>query len=141
MSKRRRLYDNIIKSYVYAFAVKHGFIEKDEPLPVDAIYGGVVFLGDLTFAIDDIMHDMDSNIPKGVILEWYDYAYDVTTNGYTHVSYRSYLRGFRHKKRTFIKEMCYRFKAKLKWVFRKRLPRKDKVMLRKRVDDIVGDYK
>lgn len=136
MNWRRRSYESILKSYAYDFAKKQGFIEDNEGLPRDCMQYNFFEMGDMYFNIDDIMYDIDHLIPSGKIIEWYEYNLEMVMDGYKNINYESYLNGFRHVKRSWMKERLYRAKKKLSWLFRKRLSRKEKRMMRQRFDDM-----
>lgn len=137
MNWRRRAYEGLLRGYVYDFAIKQGFLEKNEILPRDCMDYGFVELGDMYFSIDDIIYDIDYRIPSGRIFEWYDYNLEMMMDGYNSVNYQSYLKGFRHEKRSWIKECLYRAKKKLTRVTRKRLTRKEKKDIKHRVMQMI----
>lgn len=116
-----KFYNNAASNLVEAFLVKQGLTNDDgNPVsfePMDGKYYNFIEVADYYLSIDDILTDMDKNIEKGVFFQWYDCSIEWTCNGYRNVNYNSYLMGFRHKKRSWIKEFVYTFKksAKLRW--------------------------
>lgn len=81
-----------IDDIIDAFAVKQdlefqGFVSDD-------IFGIADFGGTYFFNISDIYHDLISNQPKGLIVEWLD---DCLDNQEQTINYRSYCMGLRFK--------------------------------------------
>lgn len=132
MNWRRRAYEGILRGYAYDFGMKHGFLEKGDSLPRDCMNYGFVEFADMYFDINDIIYDIDHRIPKGKIIEWYDYNLEMLMDGYKSVNYQSYLKGFRHVKRSLLKEFLYRAKKKLSRLSRKPLTRKEKKIIKQR---------
>ena len=57
--------------------------------------GGIAECSDFYFNFVDIVKDIDRNIEKGVIIDWY---YSNTDNENNYINYNSWLMGLRHDK-------------------------------------------
>lgn len=55
-----------------------------------ACFGGDIFLD-----FDDIIHDLNNYVPKGLIIDWY---FEQLDNECTKINYRSYIMGARFEK-------------------------------------------
>ena len=111
---RRDAYDTIIMSYVNDFALKQGLRESDEMLRKDCISNGFVEICDMYFNFDDIVYDIDNNIPENKIIQWYDYNMLMVLRGYNSINYKSYCYGYRHKERGKISEFTYNLRTEIK---------------------------
>lgn len=81
-----------VEAVVYEFEVKQGvefsgFVGND-------IVGLVSFNDDLFFNLSDIVLDLFTNQPIGLIIEWY---YDCLDNQEKTINYKSYVSGLRFK--------------------------------------------
>lgn len=86
----KRNFNAVAKQYVERFLVKQGYEENGIPFDYDWIaddVGGVISVSDLFINFNDIRLDMDSDIPSGVYIEYYD---SVIENG-SNMNYRTYL--------------------------------------------------
>lgn len=82
-------YNLLCNEYIRKFEKKHD-------LSCDGWVGGTIggiaeFINQYFFNLDDIVYDINNNLPKDMITDWQDHCleYDVTIN------YRSYSKGLR----------------------------------------------
>lgn len=78
--------EKILKEYIDLFCEKQGlnfdFCVQDDYL------GVICFNYDLFINISDIIHDIDNNISKGLILEWYNYTLEINQ----FINYKTWLK-------------------------------------------------
>ena len=87
-SLQLRYYD-VVSEYMELFIEKQ---DMDFDFWVGDIVGGIASMGDHFFSFDDIRLDIDGIIPKGVILDWYDYTVYNNENGAKDMNYITYLK-------------------------------------------------
>jgi len=115
----KKSYETIRDNYVLNFLNKNDWELNMSDIKDECYYiGGVVSYGDYYFDFDDIRYDVDNDIPKGEYFKYYDYVLEHSMNGYPNINYKTYLMGYRHKKRTPYKEFMYRFKNRIKSIKR-----------------------
>lgn len=86
-------YEIIVDKYLDKFCKKQGFDKKHGYWVGDRV-GDIFDINSYFFSFDDIRLDVDNNVPKGKIIEWYD------DNDYFNkkvINYESYLKGLRVK--------------------------------------------
>jgi hypothetical protein len=84
----RQHYENICNAYVNEFCAKQ---EMDLNGWIGGEVGGVTECSDFFFDFRDIVRDIDTEQPKGLIIDWY---YD-NLEGRRFINYDSYIRGLR----------------------------------------------
>lgn len=139
-------YDSSLDDLIKAFLIKQGYTEDDEgkiALEYEFISEDapdIVCVSDWFINISDIYYDMAHNIEAGKIFEWQDYNLSYGANGYRYVNYRSYLLGYRHKKRTKFQDVVYYTKEWLerKWFYLRylRTNLKTRKMMKQRFKEI-----
>ena len=85
-------YEKVCMNYIKVFEKKHDFDFYDW---IDGVGNNADFNGDYVFHFSDVKHDIDNNIEKGKILEWYDYCLGIYSETKRFVNYESYLMGAR----------------------------------------------
>jgi len=102
ISKLKQDYHNACNAYVAAFEKKQGC---NLEMWIGDEIGGVASFGDiLCFSISDIIEDINSNYPKGLIIKWLedtiDASYDKESNNYfderPYINLKSYAMGARY---------------------------------------------
>lgn len=86
-------YKKICNEYVERFCQKQ-FFDLSECSWVSDVAGGILYCGDFYFDFADIVLDIDSDQPKGQIIDWY---YDIVDNYPKSINYFSYTKGLRFK--------------------------------------------
>lgn len=80
-------YNKIVEKYLEIFYEKHGleleYWVQDNP-------GTIGQFGDYFFGFDDIRYDIDNNIPKDRLIEWYDFNLEYSEKTGHSVNYRSF---------------------------------------------------
>lgn len=88
----RKKLDEILKKYIKLFEKKHSlnfeFAVNDDLLDVIS-FGSVYF-----FSIDDIIFDIDTNQPKGLIIQWLEESLEYKDKI---INYKSYSKGLRYE--------------------------------------------
>lgn len=89
----RKKLNKILKKYIKKFEKKHGltfeFAVEDDLMDV-ICFGDVLF-----FSIHDIIYDIDTKQPKGLIIEWlYDSMYQDK-----YINFQSYSKGLRYEQK------------------------------------------
>lgn len=91
----KKKFGDACNEYLVKFCKKHGF----DPECADWVGndpGTIVSIGDYYFDFQDIKHDIDNNVPKGKMIEYYDYSLEEYMNTGSHgVNYRAFLKGAR----------------------------------------------
>lgn len=61
--------------------------------------GECAVFGDLSFTFSDIVYDINTKQPKGLILKWYEDSvdYQLANPNKSNINYFSYSKGLRHK--------------------------------------------
>lgn len=91
----KKKFGECCNEYLLKFCKKHGF-DPDDAYWVADDPGTIVSIGDYCFDFQDIKHDIDNNVPKGKMIEYYDYSYEkYVTTGNSGVNYRSFILGMR----------------------------------------------
>ena len=87
-------YRNICNEYLQRFCVKQGFDYEPTDTWVAGNAGDCDNVGDFYFGFDEIRYDIDNDIPKGKIIEWYDYTLETSMLGLPlRINYPSYCKG------------------------------------------------
>lgn len=89
MKQLKQKYEEVCNEYVKRFCKKQG-IEFDGW--VANIVGEVAYCNDFYFNFQDIVLDVNSKQPKGLIIDWY---YDSIDNHPKAINYYSYIKGLR----------------------------------------------
>ena len=89
MSKLKENYKKACTDYIDVFCKQQGFEFENW---VGDIIGEIAVCGDMYFNFNDIVHHIDTNQPKGLIIDWY---YDCVDNEAQTINYRSYCMGLR----------------------------------------------
>ena len=88
------------------FLIKQGYVESDgkvfdyESMHSNGVYSYIV-VGDDYLYIEDAILDLELDTTVGVFFDWYYYTLEWSLDGYSDVSYQSYINGFRHTERGF----------------------------------------
>jgi hypothetical protein len=88
----KELYESACNGYVELFSKKQG-IEFDGWVG-DEVGGIASFIHQYFFDISEIVYDINTNQPKGLIIEWQQ---DMIENGNVEINYYSYSKGLRLK--------------------------------------------
>ena len=67
----KQKYEQACNEYVEEFYKKQGFDHRDASWVADQV-GGIILIGDFYFTFMDIVWDINSNQPKGLIIKWHD---------------------------------------------------------------------
>lgn len=78
--------DCAILLYIDAFIQKHELVFEHE---INDDLTDMLCFGEYHFTLNDIVHDIDTNQPKGLILEWHDTD--------TIINFKSYCMGLRNE--------------------------------------------
>ena len=87
----RKKLDKILKKYIKKFEKKHDCYF--EYAVVDDLMGVICFGDVLFFDIADIIYDIDTKQPKGLIIDW---LYD-SINQDKYINFQSYSKGLRYE--------------------------------------------
>jgi hypothetical protein len=86
-------YEKCVNDYTKLFCDKQGFDLEfwctDRP-------GSVGCFGDYFFDFNDIVFDVNTNQPKGQIIQWYDESVSNVLAGGCRINYLSYTKGIRY---------------------------------------------
>ncbi len=91
IAKLKKQYEEVCHEYIKKFCKKQGF-EFDRWIGKDI--GGISVFGDYCFTLADIIWDINSNQPKGLILQWQNDCIESPTKS---INYYSYSKGLRFK--------------------------------------------
>lgn len=87
----RKKLNKILKKYIKKFEKKHDC--RFEHAVSDNLMGIICFGDVLFFDINDIIYDIDTNQPKGLIIDWlYDGIYQDN-----YINFKSYSKGLRYE--------------------------------------------
>ena len=87
-------YRNICNEYLQRFCIKQGYLYEQDDAWVAGNAGGCATIGDYVFGFDEIRYDIDNDIPKGKIIEWYDYTLETSMLDLPlRINYPSYCKG------------------------------------------------
>ena len=92
IQKARKKLDKAIKVYVKAFCKKQ---DMEFRYWVADQTGGVAAIADHFFDFQDILLDIDTQQPKGLILKWYDAHMNAIHSGKESFNYKSWTMGYR----------------------------------------------
>lgn len=67
--ERKRMFGRVATLYLEAFAEKHDL--RFEFWVADDV-GDTACFGDYFFHLDDMRYDLDNDLPKGMVIEWYE---------------------------------------------------------------------
>ena len=97
IAKLKAQYEAICNEYVQKFANKQG-LEFDKDAWVGGTVGGIVCLSDYFFDLADIVLDINTRQPKGLILKWQNDSIEAhMENPFTeNINYYSYSKGLRY---------------------------------------------
>jgi len=84
-------FDKIANKYLKKFMEKHGF-ENPDMWWVAGMVGTTLFVNDYFLNFEDIRYDLDNEIEKEMLFEWY--YYNLEKQEYN-INYKSYLSGGR----------------------------------------------
>lgn len=87
-------YEQICNEIVKEFCKKQE-LDFDPEMWVAGEVGGVICLGDYYFNLLDIVRDLKTMQPKGLILDWYNETLDEKDEG-IYINYKSYTMGLRY---------------------------------------------
>jgi len=93
MQELKKEFESIVEKYIDSFCQKQE-IDKKVLYWIGGEIGGVLEVSDCFFDFLDIITDIDTNQPKGLIFDWHnenDYINDKIIN------YQSYIKGLRVK--------------------------------------------
>ena len=85
----KRKYEEACNEYLQIFCEKQGM---DNEGWVGDFVGGIAICSDFYFNISDIIIDIDTDQPKGSIINWY---FDNLEHPEKHINYYSYSKGLR----------------------------------------------
>lgn len=89
-----RTYEQSVNALVKAFCQKQ-YVKFDVDMWADRV-GGVILIRDYYYLnFSDIYYDMETEQPKGMIFDWYNYLEHNKDKSF--VNYESYIKGFRHE--------------------------------------------
>ena len=87
-------YRNICNEYLQRFCVKQGFDYEPNDTWVAGNAGDCANIEDFYFSFEEIRYDIDNDIPKGKIIEWYDYTLETSMLGLPlRINYPSFCKG------------------------------------------------
>jgi hypothetical protein len=89
LNELKKQYEFVCNEYVKQFCKKQ---EMDFEGWIADIVGSVACCGDFCFSFQDIVWDMNSNQPKGAIVDWYYSNLKIPGKS---INYYSYTQGFR----------------------------------------------
>ena len=89
IEKLKKQYEGCCNQYAKAFCKKQGF-EFDGFVGDDI--GGIVMCNDMFLNLHDVVWDVNSNQPKGLISEWYYSCFEDPQNS---INYFAYTKGVR----------------------------------------------
>lgn len=90
LDQLKKQYEDVVSEYVQKFCNKQGL--EFEHWIGDNI-GGIACFGDIFYYnLQDVIWDVNSKQPKGLIIEW---LYDSINNPEKSINYYSYSKGFR----------------------------------------------
>ena len=87
----RNKLDKVLGKYIRKFEKKHGL--RFEFAVADDLMGVICFGDVLFFDINNIIYDIDTKQPKGLIIDW---LYD-TMNQDKYINFQSYSKGLRYE--------------------------------------------
>jgi hypothetical protein len=85
-------YEKAVESYAIAFCEKHGFDLKDADW-VNNEPGTILCVADYFFDFREIKYDIDNDVPKEMMIRYYDYCLDLHHTGGKPVNYKNWLNG------------------------------------------------
>ena len=89
MKRLKEQFNKITEEYLSSFSKKHD-LEFDGWVG-DRI-GEIATFGDYFFNFDDIRYDLDNDIQKEIIFEWYDISIDLALSDKPVVNYRDFVK-------------------------------------------------
>lgn len=89
----RKQLDKILKQYIRCFEKKHGLTF--EFAVSNDLMGTISFGCVYYFSINDIIFDIENDLPKHLIVDWLD---DSLENEGNYINLKSYSKGLRHQK-------------------------------------------
>lgn len=96
LSALNKRYAEVVNAYVEKFCKKQGL--EFEYWVSDKV-GEIGVFGDYYFSVREIIHDLDTKQPKGLIMQWQDDGVEANLHqGITgNINYASYARGLRYE--------------------------------------------
>lgn len=89
MEDLRKVYEKVCNDYLDFFCKKQEIIFEGW---VSDQVGGIAFFGECFFSFPDIVWDVNSNQPKGLIVDWYHENLELPEKS---INYFSYTKGLR----------------------------------------------
>jgi len=83
----REKLDKVLKKYLKKFCKKHD-LEFEYAVGDDLM--GVICLNDFYFNINDIIYDIDNDLPKHIIFSWYQATINKKTDYNLHLYYKEW---------------------------------------------------
>jgi len=83
----REKLDKVLKKYLKKFCKKHD-MEFEYAVGDDLM--GVICLNDFYFNINDIIYDIDNDLPKHIIFSWYEATINKKTDYNLHLYYKEW---------------------------------------------------
>lgn len=94
MTRREQNYKIACESYIDEFCHKQGLSFEGW---INDIVGEIAYISDMIFNFQDIVWDINSIQPKGLIIKWYNDTYDNHKETGKFINYRSYSKGLRYE--------------------------------------------
>lgn len=96
LNELNKQYEFICNEWIRKFCKKQ---EMDFEHWIGDEVGGIAVIGDYCFKLSDIILDLNTKQPKGLILKWQNEDVDFNTLNKKpqHINYKSYTMGLRHK--------------------------------------------
>lgn len=95
-------YEKAAKNVIELFLLKHEYEDDGKIIEYTLIENdfSVIEFADYYVSLSDMIYDIANDVEKSKFFEWYDYSLNKALDGYGYVNYRSYLKGYRVKKRS-----------------------------------------
>lgn len=88
----RSNYEKACNAYVAEFCKKHEFDVRDAEW-VGGDVGGVILIADYYISLEDIMTDIEKDVPRGEYWKYYSYSLDCAWLDIRHPNYKNWLAG------------------------------------------------
>lgn len=99
LKKLKKLHNKIAKEYIRKFSNKQGL--KFDYWVGDNLVGGnfeiASFINQYFFSLSEIIYDINSKQPVGLILDWQEHSVDSQIRGAQQINYYSYSLGLRYE--------------------------------------------
>jgi len=93
LSELQVTFNFVVEKYIQKFEKKHGY--EFSYWVSDQVGEMACFIEQYYFNFDDIRHDIDNNVKKGLIFQWQDEG--VENGGKDNINFKSYVLGLRYK--------------------------------------------